>query len=345
VIGIGVGGLVFLLLIGVIGVTLANSFPDPDDVVDEYLTAVKQRDIDKAIDVAGVARPSGEQARFLTPDALDSDWEIRSVRTESETDSVAQVTAVIARSDDVSVWGSFKLSHKDDRWRIDNPWSEMKLVAGTLSYLDINKVVVPRRGDGDLTYLMLPGLYHFYQTPSEVVEIRPETTSAGVASVLLLPHPHGIRGPWRAPRSVTVTATKAGHDIVDRTVRGHIDECVKREVLRPLFCPFGLSRGELLRITEGSQEGTQVTSGNWKVVRYPTIVLVPKEIGFDIRLKDGVVRFSGIKQEPDGKRVSVSIVCKISTGSRSDQTGYQATITTPKILTVVRPETSDGRCY
>jgi len=274
-----------LVLAGTIGVALFSQLSGPDDVVEGYLTAIQQRDIDKAFDIAGVARPGAEQAAFLTPDALLDDWSIHSVRSTVETKSTAKVTTVLTRSGEENATGEFILSRENGNWRIDNPLVHVQLVAKPLSYFEANGIIIPLNRTTNSTYLMMPGLYRFYQTPSKVAEVHP-------TSMLLLPQGQR-REPLTVPRQVTVALTRAGLDIVNQKLQANIDECVRQADPRPTGCPFGTYQSHRLHSEEKGH--LRVVSGDWKLVRYPHATWSELQ-GGRLRIDDGIVQLRGSAQ-------------------------------------------------
>lgn len=328
-------GLVWLsaaavLVAGTVVVTLVTRGPGPDDVVREYLTAIRQGDVDKALKVAGTSRPAGEQARFLAADALSDDWRI--VEVETTSDHVrengtgwAQVDVTIAGPDGETIDGGINLSRENGRWRLDEPLITAHLAPMQLSYLDVNGLITP--ATRSVRYLMLPGVYRVYRTASDLVAVKPMTA--------MLLQRWNVAESYTPLRPAAVSLTRKGEDAARKAITTRIDECAKRTELSLGDCPFGSGSDRVS--TPDGRRFEHVADVRWKVLRHPEVGFVDE--GARIRTvltAPGAVELSGTGVPTSGgTRVAFTTTCNIGA---SPGDGWTVTLTRPDSLEIQRRE-------
>jgi hypothetical protein len=275
------------------------ALPEPESArtVREFLVAAQRRDPQRALEVAGVdSPPTGERARFLAPDAMSDQWEIRSIEEAFHFDSAAdereeaQVEVVIAGPDNRTAETSLLLTRNHgDAWSIEDPLVEVSFAAGPLWYLDVNGLRAPvDASTPGQEYALLPGLYRFHAE-------LPEGIEAPFESLLVLPY--HLSTPVVGAETAALTA--AGEAAVQQAVDAYIDRCVQSTDPQPEGCPFGTDpvTGPRLPVYGHLWD---IDGFQWSVVQYPIVAGVASTVGIAITDRQrGVVRLRATGHELD----------------------------------------------
>lgn len=218
---------------------------DPEDVVADYLAAVRDADPNAALAVAGT-EPGHDDPRdvFLHAKALRSDWEVTEVTTRRRSDTAAIVDTVVTGPDGRRE-GVFRLERRGtSRWRIDNPFVPLYLYrppVWTEGDADRNRltvngmtVTVPEiedgpADDGGIQLRLFPGTYTFFGTGEPLVE------PVDAARTWLPPGDTTALVPY-TPR---LRLTDEGAELADTAIRDVFLSCAGTVDPRPEGCPFG----------------------------------------------------------------------------------------------------------
>jgi hypothetical protein len=294
----------------------------PEEAVEDYLTAIANKDIDTALELAGEygSVPYGEDAAFLTAAAIADDWWVVSVEESGpgEYSSERRVKATIA-GENGTASAEFDVTEIDDDWQLDDPFVEVSFPRSPLAYVQANDQVVPL--DADLptaaTFELFPGPYRFFQSVPGVVD-TPKTE-------LVAAYPSEDTG-YDERNIVPGALTPTGDTVrnVQQVIHERIDECVTFATETPFGeCPFATD-GEI--DTTNGKRVTEPWGLSWKVVSYPEITVRDDRTdeyqpGFAVdAAKPGTVTLSGTGLDTDDKPTRFTVTCDI------DLTGYLATI-------------------
>ncbi len=322
---IPVGAIVLGLVVAVVAawITVAVATGrDPEETVEAYLEAVAEKDVDGALALVsryGYGVPYGDEATFLTADAIRGDWWVVSVKEiEREYGTDAHVEAVIAGAGGTAK-GEFTVQETNDEWLLEDPFIEVRFPASPLSYVRVNDKVVPRSADDETqTYALFPGTYRFYESVPEVVDAAEADLVAAFPSA---------DGSSYASREIVPPRLTAAGDVVAKTqdaIEQRIDDCATFATGSPVDCPFATD-GEI--DTPAGVRVTGLHSLTWKVKTYPRITLADERStdtshgGLTVRAEEpGTVTLSGSGVDTEDKPTSFTVTCDI------DPNGYLATI-------------------
>lgn len=321
-----VGPVVFGVIVAVVAVWItvaAVTHRDPEETVEDYLTAIAEKDVAGALELVsrfGYGVPYGDDAVFLTPEAISDDWWVESVtEIDREYSSTARVKAVIAGPGGTAE-SEFVVSEDDDEWLMSDPFVRVQFPGSPLSYIQVNDKIVPRARDylDYQSYILFPGLYRFYQSVPDVVG-APKTDA-----VMAFP-PESSAG--RNESVVVPSALTAGTKTVEEAqlaVRNRIDECAGFATPAPnIDCPFATD-GEI--DTPDGRRVTGLHSLKWTVETYPEVAMADDRSnetvpGFVVSAREpGTVALSGSGVDTDGNPAMFAVTCAI------DLNGVVATI-------------------
>lgn len=320
-----------LAVAAVVQIVLTVRQPGPDEVVRQFLTALQQRQVGKALSlVKATDRPSGEAARFLVADAVSTDWRIARLEMRNRPDwgDRSAYVEVWLASGHRAVDGQFRLSRTGEGWQVVDPFITFRLPVTPLWYFDVNGMKVPNevndRSAVQPQYALFPGVYRFYQDTSDLVDVTSEP-------VTLLPGGRASSFP-----EITVTATAEAVPLVQQAVNAHIDGCAKRTTTENVGCPFGIDLyDDSVRVRDAAGGETyvrQIADVRWRVLRYPTIALQTVLDAFTITASTtGLVELSGTGIGEDQRRIPVTARCVV------DGSALVAGLTAGGTMSVVLP--------
>lgn len=317
-----IGPIVFGVIGAVIAVWITVAVVtdrDPEETVEDYLTAIAEKDVEGALELVsryGSGVPYGDEAVFLTPEAISDDWWVVSVREiEREYSTKARVEAVIAGPGGTAE-GEFTVQEDDDRWLVSDPFVRVRFPPSPLSYIQVNDKIVPHSSDLK-PYLLFPGPYRFYKSIPNVVD------SQKTDMVAAFPPPE-----WASSldeKMVLPPALTAGKKTVAATqqaVKDRIDECAGFTTKLPDGdCPFATD-GEI--DTLDGRRVTDLHGLKWTIKSYPEITMADDRSdetapGFAISAAEpGTVTLTGSGADTDGNQVTFTVTCDINV------TGLQA---------------------
>jgi len=280
--------------------------PEPAALVRDYLNAIRTGDVDRALAIAE-RRPTGEEATFLTGEALDRGWELGRVSVVEETTSYATVEAEIIADSGVGSTGRFELSKEeaDGDWRFDAPLLEVQFSPGPVQYLEVNGVTVPLTPSGwgeRPVYFLLPGVYRFYDDVPGLLDMEAER-----APFL----PGSTERVFRQATRLQVeppspTLTEEAPQRIQAAVNAHLDACAaKMHDNAEAGCPFGVFWVPDPRREDGSHL-EEFGDVEWRIEKYPVVAVA---VGWDGLLithrEEGVARFTANGMDGD-ERVPVT---------------------------------------
>jgi hypothetical protein len=293
----------------------------PEEAVEDYLTAIANKDVDAALELAGEysSVPYGKEAAFLTASAIADDWWVVSVEETGQGDysSERRVKATIG-GENGTASAEFVVTEFDDGWHLDDPFVQVTFPKSPLSYVQANDQIVPVETTSAIeTYQLFPGPYRFFQSVPGVVD-TPKTE-------LVAAYPGDDTG-YEERNIVPGALTATGDTVrnIQRVINDRIDECATFATEVPYGdCPFATD-GEI-----DTKDGKRVTDPwglSWKVASYPEITVsddrsVESAPGFAVdAAKPGTVTLSGTGLDTDDKPTRFTVTCDI------DLDGYLATI-------------------
>jgi hypothetical protein len=294
---------------------------DPEEAVENYLTAIANKDVDTALELAGEysSVPYGEDAAFLTAEAIADDWWVESVEDVGEGEYISEkrVKATIA-GENGTASAEFDVTEIDGDWQIDDPFVQVTFPKSPLSYVQANDQIVsvdPDLGGGD-TFELFPGPYRFFQSVPGVVD-TPKTE-------LVAAYPDEDTGYDErniVPGRLTAVGDTVGN--VQQLINDRIDECATFAMEVPYGdCPFATD-GEI--DTTNGKRVTEPWGLSWKVVSYPEITVQDDRTneylpGFAVEVtKPGTMTLSGTGLDTEDKPTRFTVTCDL------DLTGYLAT--------------------
>lgn len=325
-------GVVIAVLVGWIVVAAATE-PDPESVVEDFLTAVADKDVDGALELVsryGYGVPYGDGATFLTAEAIAGDWWVASVReVEREYGSSARVEAVLAGPGGTAK-GEFEVDKYDEEWLLTDPFVGVRFPASPLGYVQVNGKVLERSNGGSdqQAYSLFPGVYRFYDAVPDVVD------TPGTELVAAFPLPESASN---EDKLVVPAALTAGDDVVQRARREmtrRIDECAGFATAVPYGgCPFATD-GEI--DTPGGKRVTDLHGLKWTVARQPVVTLTDDRTdeltpGFAVTVTEpGAVTLTGTGTDTDDRLTKFTVTCDI------DLTGYRAQVSADGEVTLTQ---------
>jgi hypothetical protein len=321
-VGIIVFASVVALIVGWVAIDSASS-ASPEEAVEDYLTAIANKDVDTALELAGESSivPYGQDAAFLTAKAIADDWWVESVEEAGpgEYSSERRVKATIAGESGTSS-AEFDVTESDGDWHIDSPFAGVTFPNSPLSYVQVNDQIVPLEPglNPNTSFQLFPGPYRFFQSVSGVVD-TPKTEL-----VAAYPEADGVGYDERNVVPGTLTPTAGTVHNIQQAVKERIDECATFATEVPFGnCPFATD-GEI--DTTNGKRVDDPWELSWKVESYPEIEVADDRTdeafpGFAVSAtKPGTVTLTGTGLDTDDKPTKFSVVCDI------DLTVYRATI-------------------
>jgi hypothetical protein len=314
----GLVGAAVLTLALVVGL-LAWLRPDgPEDVVEAYLTAILDREVDEALRIAKTERPSGESGSLLTAMAISDGWGIGTTTAQNVSDDRAEVMVSLIDTgggpavDPTAYLGTFQLENSDDGWRITNPFVTVSFGPSPLWYVELGGLRLPREqptspGDPGPTYQVFPGIYRSHAAHSDLVTVTPER-------MRLVP------GSDRFPNSPELVVTEQGNRAFQQASDAFLDECLAAQAKPDPGCVLDVARGHY-DTRYGYVLTSDVRTSSWALVRRPAVNLPgPRAYSTDgLMVFDGQVTIPGELRLTatgptldGGRRVSFTMACLVT---------------------------------
>lgn len=262
-----------------------SSYQDrsPVRAVDSFLEAAYDGDVDEALSYLE-SPPESVGAHFLTPEALNSDWDIADVSLENVTsfqriDNSARVNATISGPEGTSITSEFELAESDDEWLITNGLNRMSVDFTSIPMIEINGYH-PQIGAeaGDITFHLLPGVYEYY---SEGVEgLKPAiksqlmlggqstTIETGVDPSRIQDSSLNIASPqW-------MTVADDVNELVQSKIESYLNDCfddIEGPIEEGVFgCPVGTSPSDIAQDVSGDRHA-DVSNFEWELLEHPQV--------------------------------------------------------------------------
>lgn len=285
--------------------------PGPEQVVEQFFTAIAARDLDTALGLVnggGAGVPYGQEATFLHPDAIGGGWWPQDIQRLDEDHQYRATVQVIIADDRGQVTGLLDLADYGRGWLLDDPFITVEFAPQPLSILQVNdrRVVLTERYDlleTRHTYRLLPGRYEFF---GHLPGGRPAPPR-----LLLPPGRDAAPLPVRVPRMTFDTATRAA---VQQQVDTLLDDCARARVRAPAGCPFAADTVVGPTPTDAVH---RIRDIRWTVVRPPVVAL--HDPGGDQARAGGLpIRFAGpgmvrltVTGQRDSRLVQVTVDCTV----------------------------------
>ncbi|MEV0644123.1 hypothetical protein AB0I28_02555 [Phytomonospora sp. NPDC050363] len=298
---------VSVLVAGVL-VTAAVLGERPESVVVEYLTALENRDAERALEFASeVSGLDSLPHDLLVPEAMSAGWTAtRVVRRHNEDDEPANVDVTITAADGTSREGRFAVAlDEDGDWRILNPLVKLGVEGIPADFVEFNGI---RSTEKELW--VFPGVYRAYPSLEGIVDL-PDFVAVPVDG-----------GGWSEDQDYT--AATSGYlplfgfapdfaAAFERDVKAWIDACAATSEPNPGKCPF--HAGDDLsdvRLADNAYEAETVV---WEVLSYPVVRLTQRTGAFDVVVvEQGEIRISGegeARYEDDGEPRRFTGTCSV----------------------------------
>ncbi|TQL76996.1 hypothetical protein FB566_2540 [Stackebrandtia endophytica] len=287
-----------MVSIGVLEHLAAGGGHSAVDVVRGYLTSVKERDVDAALEYT--TSYSEYDDRLLTADAIDPDWEVESLHQATTEYRNIVVVAIISASDGRTASGVFALAGHGETWQITNPFVTVSFQSSLLGVVAANDEQVEVDPAQPHQFALFPGLYRLQSIASELVD-------ADSAERLLV---NGVVVTG-ADESEAASLTESGEQELQRQVDLLLDDCAAKRQFTLQGCPFGVAhsvRGESGRTYYELEDLT------WTIQQYPVVTGVQAEDGFIVVDRiPGIVELSGVGTRLNDDDEDVSLTCMVDT--------------------------------
>ncbi|WP_026923399.1 hypothetical protein [Glycomyces arizonensis] len=270
------GWVVLLSLLTLIPLAVWDETREPDspvEIVEAFLEAVHDKDLDRAFGYIDGSIPVGEEAAFLHPDAIDDDWEVLDLTESEGRYSSETVVRVTIGHPDGTAEGRFIVEEFDDELTIQDPFQPVTFAASSQLELQVNDRVVERVAEApyqDLIYApnqryeLLPGIYRFFGSEPVALLDADETEAITVGAPDAEPTPEQIAA-------------------VQAAVNERIDACVEYRLPDPPGCPFSTD-GQV--DTVDHQRVEDIEDLVWTVSEYPKVTVAP---GIDLYSQPALV--------------------------------------------------------
>ena len=280
--GMRLGWVILFSLLSLLPVAVLRHLKEPNspvELVAAFLEAVSAGDVDLALSYTDASVPTGTEAAFLHPDAIERDWEVLElteyeVRDRSETG----VKATIGH-DGGTAFGRYTVDEASDgTLSIKDPLVWISAAPSSQTSVRIGNRTLDRSSDDVLrsvygqsqAYALLPGVYRFY----------------GGEPIAVLEHylnddPIEVLPPSQGP-----TPEQAA--VLQVRVNELIDDCLEYRLAAPPGCPFSTD-GHV--DTPGGERLEKLEVIEWTLDEYPQVSLVETYLDqFDVSLL--VVQFT-----------------------------------------------------
>lgn len=272
----------------------------PANTVMSYINAIRDGDMDAAFEYVR-DRPTGEQARFLTPEAMSNEWELTGFTEHKPTEHLVPDIEVELSTHDTTVKGGFNTSQDaNGKWYIEEPFVNVDFTDAPFDFAQVDGQTGPTG-----KYPLFPGSYSFYE-------------DNGVLSFTDSPWVIVPTADVQRPQSTVVDfewepEPQAGSNAQD-DLNAKVDACAESTLPNPPGCPFGFQPGSSPADHSGDPP-YHVKDIGWRVVEYPTIKVSKQKrndhaayiFGVEVA-QAGVIAVTGT-EVVDGEDVSFRAEC------------------------------------
>lgn len=235
--------------------------PLAEAAVADFLEAVHDGDVEAALALTDQKDAEGE---FLTPETLDSSWEVTQVAQVEYEDvgggvAEADVYAEIEARDGSLLGSRYHVSIDHGEAMILGAMPETE-IWGAFDYLDLNGVKVDVDLEAGPAYvLLLPGYYEFYPDLPSTMELDGDRSMLVLGSRFLALE-SGVVDDWMP--SPWLIVSQEGEDQVNAALREFYDACVADPSAEG--CPF--------KFPEDPERDLALAPGEqWQVTVYPEV--------------------------------------------------------------------------
>ncbi|HIV58569.1 MAG TPA: hypothetical protein H9902_11515 [Candidatus Stackebrandtia faecavium] len=243
---------IVLLLVVMGGIVTARLIPDAEGTVRSYLEAIHDGDVEAALEYVE-HRPTGQEARFLVPEAMSQDWSIVGVSGPTR-DGDDEVNASIESHGSVAHASFHADQDEKGDWYIDDPFEYVEFLGSPFEYAEVNGEVAEPG-----VYRVFPGAYTFRHDIDGLLSIQ-DTPQ------LMMPRHDSSQVPVSADADIELGDNAP--DRIQEAVNTQLDACAEALVSDPSNCPFGTSVSR--HPSEGSLPFTPKDL-HWTIKDYPMV--------------------------------------------------------------------------
>lgn len=249
----------------------------PERVVTEFLDAIRDRDIDRALGMMSI-HSHNDFGTYFVPDAIGGDWSFEGVH-EVDSNGTSTDVYVTFVFDGVTGSGTLEVREDEQGLYIENPIVNAPFQSAPLNYIRINDLVV-ESPSSPLGIPLLPGVYDLNGSGERVAvfpgtEISEEQTTP----------PIDLDDYTEAAQAAVNTALDGCRTAADMTLSG--------------ICPFGQ-----YAVAWPEPFEFDVADVEWTVTDYPVLGLEPGDSGYSgfsaATEESGTVRVTGTVLIQDG---------------------------------------------
>ena len=309
--------------------------PEPEEVAAEYLSVLRHRDIDAALDYVTDVREFDEVSDdLLAKYAMADDWKVTNLaRRHGDDSEVATVDFTITAADKTSRKGRFELQNVGGSWQILNPLAKVDLGKLPVGFAEFNgKVGYPKKpkhdggkarsltpnGKPSRPMWMFPGSYTAFKASKALLKPR-------ISSFVAVPSKYVYEDEDTLVADPFVPVIDPGRKLdeeVNRQFGDWLGECARSSRIDPKSCPFSAGGSTTKGVASVEPDAEYVTDKvDWELVSAPKIELTQDEAAFAVReVEPGEVRLRGDGRPPylrNALPVSFAADCTIETDSVS----------------------------
>ena len=243
---------IVLLLVVMGGVLTARLIPDAESTVRSYLEAIHDGDVEAALEYVE-HRPTGQEARFLVPEAMSQDWSIVGVSGPTR-DGDDEVNASIESHGSVAHASFHADQDEKGDWYIDDPFEYVEFPGWPFAYAEVNGEIAEPG-----VYTLFPGVYTFHRSIDGLLSFQDKPQ-------LMMPRHDSAGSP--TPANPEIELGDEAQDRIQEALNTHLDACAEAVVTDPPNCPFGTSVSP-----SPNRGGSPFTPKDlrWTIEDYPTV--------------------------------------------------------------------------
>ena len=325
-----IAAVVLVAVVAMSNIVYQLTRPGPEEIVNDYLAAVRSGNVDAALDyVDGIWEFEEVSDDLLVSGTMTTGWKVTNLdRRPGVDDRAAIIDFTITAADKTSRKGRFQLLDNGSNWQILNPLAKIDIAALPVRFAEFNRVVAypketRKTGDAQTKLAkpsrqvwMFPGAYDPYVDSDDLVKPR-------ISSYVAIPSNYLTgQAVMLAPQDFAPDIAPGRNQTkeVNRQFRDWLDECADSTRVAPENCPFaGGPKGGKGTVSLGPDEEYTADEADWKVTTYPKIELLQAKGEFVVReVEPGLAAISGEGEpvyRPDGFGVPFSGECDIDTAS------------------------------